>query len=1121
MGGLWKKHGVLSSSLANGFHGPHASEASGMVRHRRAGAIDLQPIMCKLQTGAGWITMRASTALTLLLLVLSLTTSAQVTVFEADFEAAAADDHSSVSNLNLGTAHGCWVDLRLLTPSYNRVRTNAAATKKALLLDRTGISGTNGFAAQAQFSQPVSLTNTVLALDTAIGRTVGDPEKNYDIIGEDSTGTRSFHLVVLGGTTPKQVAYTGGGAFNAPLPLASGTHLNPEVPVLNGDQAYNDSLMARLTVVTTPTNWTVTFDKNRDGTPDWVSQGLPYASNAISIARVRLASQVNGSNGEAEAGGWFDNLLATGIPFSGTVTNPPTTNEPPAAGTNWNVLMIAIDDLNDWVGAFGGHPQTRTPNMDRLARNGVMFSNAQTAAPACQPSRSALMMGITPASSTLYQNGDVNFRQKPPSRFATSLPQFLKQRGYHIANSGKIYHGPPDFPQSNPIGISRGATAWDDSFAAGLNLGNPNFDYNANTPGNNFSGLAMSLLPGPFNNVPVPWAPYVVYSSGTNIDYSPATLTAMREGMNDFRVARWMERKITNANTVAKPLFLAAGMTKPHLDWNVPINYFERFPVETIQLPAVVTNDLADLSVTARNNGNPEDHTDIKNNANPDLAWRYAVRAYLAAINFCDEAVGVMLDAVEARKARFPDEKWMVVLWSDHGWHLGEKERWRKFTLWEESARSISMYWMPGTTTPGSRVEVPVSHMDIYPTVLDLLGIQTPPEVQGRSLVPLMHNPALLEDNFPVMCDGEGWHTVRTRRWRYIRYSDGNEELYDHSRDPNEWYNLLHPLNAARVYDGRNVTNAHRRILTELAKWSVKVNSSALFSTPRGFDIAAVPTLGQKRVDYFDTPPTNWTLRTSGGGFTAAGGVLNAPLATAARMTANDITLGAQEDVFVSTRVNFSAQGGSGGVLFGWEDESNFYELRVVDGRGSGADVDVRLVRRIGGVETNLIEVTDRVNVGSVDSEPPIDAGWFTAIVDYSAATHSLDLWVVRPDGAPYWRSQCALPAPLALGSRCGLAVRDAAAMQLDDFIALAYVPVDIASPDPIRLSGPAIANGKFQFNWASTPNARYDISKRPTLEAPWTPFSNGVLATPPINSFIHPGPLLPSEFFKVDEAAP
>ena len=370
-------------------------------------------------------------------LVLATGASGQTNVFEADFEAAAATDHSTIANLNLGTARGSWVDLRNISPSYNRVRTNTALSNQALLLDRTGVDGTNGFAAQAWLSQPVSLTNTVLTFDNAIGRTAGDPEKNYDIVGEDTNGVPSFHLVVLGGTTPKQVAYTGGSAINTPVPLATGAHLSPEMPVNNGDQPYNEALMARLTVVTTPTNWTVRLDKNRDGTPDWVSQGLPYAGIANSIARLRLASQVNSTNHQAEAGAWFDNMTATGIPFNGMVTNPPATNDPPAAGTNWNVLMIAVDDLNDWIGALGGHPQTRTPNLDRLATNGVVFTHAQTAAPACQPSRSALMTGITPATSTLYQNGDVNFRQKPSTRFAASLPQFLKERGYRIVNSGK------------------------------------------------------------------------------------------------------------------------------------------------------------------------------------------------------------------------------------------------------------------------------------------------------------------------------------------------------------------------------------------------------------------------------------------------------------------------------------------------------------------------------------------------------------------------------------------------------------------------------------------------------------------------------------------------------------
>jgi hypothetical protein len=271
-------------------------------------------------------------------------------------------------------------------------------------------------------------------------------------------------------------------------------------------------------------------------------------------------------------------------------------------------------------------------------------------------------------------------------------------------------------------------------------------------------------------------------------------------------------------------------------------------------------------------------------------------------------------------------------------------------------------------------------------------------------------------------------------------------------------------------------------------------------------------------VDSFDAAQQNWTLQTPGPGYTAGGGVLNAPNGTVARMTADDLALGAEQDLFVSTRVNFAAQGGSGGVLFGWQDESNFFELRAVDGRGAGGDVDVRLVRRAGGVETNLIEVTDRVNVGTTNNEPPIQAGWFTTVVDYAAGTGRLELWVVRPDGAPFWRGEWALSAPLAVGSRCGVVAREPAGMQLDDFIALAYQPVDIATPDAVRLSSPAVNHGQFQFNWASTPDAKYRISSRSGFQVPWSQVATGVVATPPTNTYVHPMALLPAEFFKVEE---
>jgi hypothetical protein len=169
-------------------------------------------------------------------------------------------------------------------------------------------------------------------------------------------------------------------------------------------------------------------------------------------------------------------------------------------------------------------------------------------------------------------------------------------------------------------------------------------------------------------------------------------------------------------------------------------------------------------------------------------------------------------------------------------------------------------------------------------------------------------------------------------------------------------------------------------------------------------------------------------------------------------------------------------------------------------------------------VDTNLIQVFDRTNAGTTNTEPPIQAGWFTVTADYSAANQSVELWIARPDGAPYWRGEYKLPSPLPLGSECGLVVRGASDIEMDDFNAFAYVPVDIAAPDRIAAGGASVQNQTFRFNWPSTPDAKYSVWSRPDLQSPWAIISSNMLATPPTNEFSSPGEMLPSEFFKVEE---
>jgi arylsulfatase A-like enzyme len=413
-----------------------------------------------------------------------------------------------------------------------------------------------------------------------------------------------------------------------------------------------------------------------------------------------------------------------------------------AATPRRNLLFIAIDDLNDWVGCLGGHPQTRTPNLDRLAQQGVLFTNAHCAAPLCNPSRAALMTGIRPATSGVYTNSQP-FRQSPVTKDAVTLPMHLRAHGYSVIGSGKIYHGGFPDPQS-----------WDDYWPS-QRQNKPPDPQPPNLPANGIPG------------------------SG-NLDWGP--LDNPDEDMGDMKVAEWVSRQL--AKKAAQPRFLACGIFRPHLQWYVPRKYFEMFPVNQIQLPLVKEDDLNDIPPIGIQFARPDgDHKRITSHGK----WREAVQAYLASIAFSDAAVGRVLRALETG----PNAgDFSIVLWSDHGWHLGEKLHWRKFTLWEEATRNVLMASIPGITRPGGRCRRPVSLLDLYPTLIDVCGLAPRPELEGRSLIAQLKDPAAPREAPALTTYLRGNHSVRDERWRYIRYRDGGEELYDHDNDPQEWTNL-------------------------------------------------------------------------------------------------------------------------------------------------------------------------------------------------------------------------------------------------------------------------------------------------------------------------------------------
>ena len=424
----------------------------------------------------------------------------------------------------------------------------------------------------------------------------------------------------------------------------------------------------------------------------------------------------------------------------------------PAAGGRPDILLIAIDDLNDWVGSLGGHPQAKTPNIDRLAGRGMMFANAHVTAPLCNPSRASLMSGMLTSSLGVYANRQ-DWREAPALRGKPVLPLFLQRNGYRSLGAGKLFHA----ATVNPLQFF------------GL-LPKEGFD--------DYYPATNRQLPDEIRPLGRPINGNPGFISGF-FDWSP--VSAEDTAMADGQVVSWAGRQLKASSD--RPLFLGVGIYRPHIPWYVPQAYFDMHPLDRVELPATLYDDLDDVPGSERYASNQRVHKWILESGN----WRSGVQAYLASISFADAMVGRLLDALDASDRAGST---IVVLFSDHGYHLGEKSQWRKYTLWEDSTHVPLIVVAPGVTTPGSRSAEPVSTLDIYPTLADLAGLDQPGHLQGHSLVPLLNDPDGDWPHQAITTYRYGNHSVRTRHFRYIRYVNGDQELYDHRTDPHEWHNL-------------------------------------------------------------------------------------------------------------------------------------------------------------------------------------------------------------------------------------------------------------------------------------------------------------------------------------------
>ncbi|MEM6691665.1 MAG: sulfatase [Planctomycetota bacterium] len=436
-----------------------------------------------------------------------------------------------------------------------------------------------------------------------------------------------------------------------------------------------------------------------------------------------------------------------------------------------DVLFIAIDDLNDWVGAMGGQYQAKTPNIDALAARGMIFTNAHAPGTSCTPTRTALLTGMSPFKSGLYSH-EIDWRKTPGVRDVVTLPKHFRNNGYRTVGAGKIFHA-HSYSIRGAIG-QQDTSAWDAYFPSSKRQ----------LVDEIYPVAGQTKQPSRGGGVETGW-----------FDFHP--VIASDSAMGDGQVATWIIDQLQSNSTA--PRFTAVGIYRPHLPWYTPEKYFDLHPIDEIELPPFLENDRADTAAIESSNKEPGLGFDaLSSLSNPSDQVMGALQAYLASVSFSDAIVGKIIEALdESGRA----DNTIIVLWSDHGFHLGEKDCWGKFTLWERTTHVPFIVVAPGLTKPGSKSTEALSLQGVYATLSDLAGLEMPAHVDGKSLRPLLENPASKWNDVAITTTEYGSYAVRDDHFRYIVYKDGGEELYDHRKDPNEWTNVVNKAEYAEILD--------------------------------------------------------------------------------------------------------------------------------------------------------------------------------------------------------------------------------------------------------------------------------------------------------------------------------
>ena len=478
-----------------------------------------------------------------------------------------------------------------------------------------------------------------------------------------------------------------------------------------------------------------------------------------------------------------------------------------------NVLLIHIDDLNDWVGCLNGHPNALTPNIDKLAEKGVLFTNAHCSAPVCNPSRVSMLFGLAPYKTGVYQNGD-DWKNSSSLTDAVNIPEFFKKNGYYTMNVGKTFHERRDDLDTTFFHEIGGVFG-----RHNINLISKEYSY----PFTDVTGI---------HNVAFHWGP---------LEGNKA------QDLSDIKVADWAAERFSQE--YERPFFLSVGIHRPHTPLTAPKEFFSRFEKERACIPFINEQDLDDIPSAGRQMA-LTGYQEMQNGSYEQIKKRKLhleiVESYLAATTFLDFQIGKVISALENSPYR---NNTIVVLASDHGWNIGEKTHFKKWSLWENTTHVPLVVYAPGKLSNGKQTDAGATLLDIFPTLIDLCNLPLPThQLDGKSLLPLLENTETRWERPAITTYGRNNHAIRTKNWRYIQYFDGSEELYNHKNDPQEWNNLANKIQ-------------YQDIKSKLVHWVPKINIPAVNTDHDSIPLKLTPKNGQKNFlmisDKFINKPLN------------------------------------------------------------------------------------------------------------------------------------------------------------------------------------------------------------------------------------------------------------------------